>query len=153
MKTMKCKILKSQYDRATYLIKCSEFMECVDQDSIAKRKNDPIWECYPPNWFDQSKAETYTRFVLPVFQLINGNAFFISGYHRTVLLSKYLPRCTCPTLLPMALAITRKDGLPIQKGGSLDRASKIALKNIVARKLDINEFVDLPDLPFGPNSE
>jgi hypothetical protein len=53
----------------------------------------------------------------------------------------------------MALAITRKDGLPIQKGGSLDRASKIAFKTIVARKLDINEFVDLPDLPFGPTSE
>lgn len=124
-----------------YWVKRKAFLKCLDREDIKERRIHKIFDFYSSSWFDQSIDDGCRIFILPVFQLKNGHAFFIGGYHRASLLAKYLPS------LPIALAIVSEDGSCVENG-QLDNASQMKLKEIAIRRLDDDEYFELPDLPI-----
>ena len=125
---MKCKLDLTTHSDMPYWVNWIAFMRHVDREDLARRESKKVVDCYLSSWFHRGQNGIYF-FNPPAFYLDKGQALFINGRHRTVLLSRYLE------VLPMALT-------------QMDSASESVLREIVQGGIDLDEVFVLPDLPM-----
>lgn len=111
-----------------YWVSKKSFFEQFDQSDFYCRESKDVVAAYLTDWFEMS-LDKIPRFNLPAVQYIGGKTQFISGRHRMAVLLPYMDE------LPIAFA-------------SLNHPSDEFLRRLILRPLDLNEPIELPDLPI-----
>lgn len=101
-------------------------MKNVDTDDLAFREAKEVLDWYHPEWFRHDNNGDL-RFTPPAFIFSRGQLRGINGRHRAVLLYRHLD------VIPMLLV-------------DPDQWPKDKLSEIVQRKINENEIIELPDL-------
>jgi hypothetical protein len=103
------------------------FFEHFDQIDFLCRKSTKVEAFYLAAWF-HTPEDGITRFLLPTVQFVANKTQFISGRHRTAVLLPYMKD------LPIAFSL-------------INRPPNDFLSRVTSRPLDLQEFIELPDLP------
>ena len=118
--------LDTDTDTAFWVSK-DKFFECFDQhDFVFYRDIKSVTQGYLKDWFYTNPNGTKC-FVLPTVSFVNDKTQFINGRHRTAVLLEHLNE------LPFAFA-KPLDG------------NMTPIFNIVDRRVDLHESIQLPDL-------
>jgi hypothetical protein len=133
---MKCKIsITAANDLPVWVTKV-KFEQYVNQEDLALREAHDVIDCYHPKWF-LNEQNGDMLFIPPAFEFRRGQLYCINGRHRTVLLLRHL------SSIPILLV-------------NPDKWPKANLNDIIERKIEDNEEIELPNLPINhdlPNSE
>jgi len=133
---MKCKIsITAEKDLPVWVTKV-KFEQYINQEDLALRESHDVIDCYHPAWF-LTEHNGDILFIPPAFEFRRGQLCGINGRHRAVLLLRHL------SSIPMLLVNPKK-------------RPKASLKDIIERKIEENEEIELPNLPINydlPNSE
>lgn len=104
------------------------FLKHFDQIDFFCRKSKKVEASYLAPWFHPPE-DGITRFLLPTVQFVADKTQFISGRHRTAVLLPYMKN------LPIAFSL-------------INRPPNDFLGRVTLRPLDLQEFIELPDLPI-----
>ena len=104
------------------------FYEHFDQRDFLCRESEKVEAYYLSSWF-HTPDDGIPRFLLPTVQFVANNTQFISGRHRTAVLLPYMRH------LPIAFSL-------------INRPPRDFVGRVTSRPLELQEFIELPDLPI-----
>lgn len=128
---MRCKVDKTVSADIAAWVNRNVFKRNVDAVDLALRESAKVCNWYNSSWFrdDGSSLKCFTP---PAFCFQNGKLKGVNGRHRAVLLCRHMEE------FPMLL---------VGAGEWPDRT----LREIMMRKIEKNEVIELPDLPIKPS--
>ncbi len=130
---MKCRVeIEQKWDKYYWVI-WEKFTKYLKPGDLECRESLEVEDYYLYDWFEDEN-DGVRCFKLPKFHLKNGQANFINGRHRAVLLSRQ-PDCDV-----VLMTLTNFD--------PIDSISEKVLTKIVKREIETEEIFDLPDLGF-----
>lgn len=133
---MRCLPYLTMNDDEPYWVTREVFLQHFNQDDFLFRESVDITHSYLADWFYELGQDT-PLFKLPTVGFVAGKTQFINGRHRTAVLLQYL-EC-----FPIAFAHPDKVTSPLDAENAQGFLRLLAL-----RPLDINEPIELPDLPI-----
>lgn len=133
---MRCLPELTMNDDEPYWVTREAFLQHFDQDDFLCRESVNITHSYLAEWF-YTHTDGTLRFMLPTVGFDAGKAQFINGRHRTAVLLQYLEE------IPVAFALPDKVASALSAEKAQDFLRRLALK-----PLNLNEFIELPDLPI-----
>jgi hypothetical protein len=127
---MRCRLSVNLETDRPYWVTASSFLNNFDQNDFQNREVLDVADVYLESYFDIDNDGS-TCFLLPPVGVHRGRTEFISGRHRTAVLLNHLQR------VPLSFD-TR----------ALSDSDSSWIDSVVEQIIDLDDYVELPDLPI-----